>query len=488
MQSTFTRSEEQLLLGTLLGDGNLRPTTKSARTWVLTIRHGWIQHEYNSAKYRILSESGALPPYKQKNGGYGEWSSLLRTTSLAALERLGRLCYKQQADGRWKKTVTQEWLDQLDWEGVAWWVGDDGSLSPGLSITLHTEGFPHEQVELLVDWLNAREVECRIQPVRGSTTGKLYFRIRCTVAGTRALVAKIAPYVPEPMRYKIAIPPVLDRVRCSECGTDFKPSQRLQNAIWRKPGRKVRCYRPECNSSCQRARWFAAKSPEEQAATLERIAKRDDPAWTPTVAAREYRAANRERILAYRREWRAKRKAAQAPKSFTCARCGVTGPRTARSGLQKYCAACKPLVRQEHTARAVKQHQEWSAAQPPTRARACSWCQKEIQVARGSRQEFCSLDCRDQAANKRRRNRSAATAETRREALASRFTTRACQGCGATIQVPGGKRTRFCSISCRVRASNQRQWAKSKAATSSGSSTSESSPSTTSRPTGTTPS
>jgi hypothetical protein len=79
-------------------------------------------------------------------------------------------------------------------------------------MAIHTEGFPENEVNLLVEWLqSAWKVECH------SYHYKTYWRIMFPAVGRNKFQDLIREYIIPEMQYKLTIK--LEKVYCSMCGT-----------------------------------------------------------------------------------------------------------------------------------------------------------------------------------------------------------------------------------------------------------------------------
>lgn len=178
-------------------------------------RHGWVQHEYNFQKYTVLSEFVHTPPKKQKNSGFGEYSSVWVSLSTPTLLPIRLLCYP---DG--KKRVTRAWTERLTWEAIAWWYQDDGSLVNG-RITISTHSFTQPECQLLVDRLTEMGVLASVSPVR-KPDRREYWVIRLGREQAAAFLRHVRPFLHLSMAYK-AETNRLDLVTCHWCQTSYPP-------------------------------------------------------------------------------------------------------------------------------------------------------------------------------------------------------------------------------------------------------------------------
>jgi len=218
----LTEKQKQLLLGTVLGDGCM--------SWAATygryrLAHGAIQADYCRHKAAILGSLISVQPKIVPNLGYGKELCVSSTRSHPCFEFLRPLCYRLNPEtGRLAKHVTPEWLDQLDWEGIAYWYLDDGGINKpengNPSITFSTHSFPKEEVELLAEMLTKRGVEAKANPVHKGQ--KVYWVILLGVEATRIFRDKIRSFVPSCMSYKLEIPNAVE-LTCAFCGATFTP-------------------------------------------------------------------------------------------------------------------------------------------------------------------------------------------------------------------------------------------------------------------------
>jgi hypothetical protein len=236
-----TGSALQLLLGSLLGDGgfDLRPTHPRYR-----VNHGAPQHEYVKHKAAILRDYVQSPPRLVKSGGYGALTSRLQTVTTPAFEPLASLCYQA---GR--KTVTREWLDQLTWEGFAFWFMDDGHVTRSAA-GISTHGFSEAEVRLIASWLAGRGLPAQVDTVT-TASGKVCWAIRFRLREAIALVELIRPFVPECMSYKVVLTPRPERP-CSVCGAVFTPRHAIRGIAL--------CGKNECRLANNNRSWAARRA------------------------------------------------------------------------------------------------------------------------------------------------------------------------------------------------------------------------------------
>jgi hypothetical protein len=241
-------SQLQLLLGTLLGDGCLsipenetkkpyvprppsltkRGVVRKSRTPTTPPRGPCIRYRANhSVKQDLYCRDKAAKlgwlvlstPHVSKNGGFGTFNTAFSTLKSPSLDFLRTLCYRQDETGRYVKEVNEHWLSLLDWEGVAYWVMDDGTSGGALSIATH--GFRHEETVLLANWLTAKGIDALVS-IERKPDGRQYSYVRLNRESSRLLAERIRPFMHPSMMYKLdAIAPQMPVITCSCCGVEM---------------------------------------------------------------------------------------------------------------------------------------------------------------------------------------------------------------------------------------------------------------------------
>lgn len=167
----FDHHQEQLILGSMLGDANLHRWTqisnKKSRNKLsghkLTFAHSIKQIDYLIHKRSIIGGS----KIGQRISGFGAIIKHFSFCNSASMGPYIRLCL----DDDHQKRVSQEWLNRLDWCGIAYWYMDDGSLiitKKRPRIEFHTESFSTEERELLRAMLRERfDLETSLRKCNG---------------------------------------------------------------------------------------------------------------------------------------------------------------------------------------------------------------------------------------------------------------------------------------------------------------------------------
>jgi hypothetical protein len=179
----LTSDEEQLILGSLMGDASLDFAHKRASAPRLSMNHGSKQHAYVSFKAQELARLGATVRIL-KNGGYGAFNARLSTPTLECLKPIHELMYTP------KKVITKTLLDKLTYRAWAFWWMDDGSLSKtSISGTLSTCSFSEEDHKLLKSYFYDYGIETVVD-------FRKYFYLRFNKQGIVKFINKINSEVP----------------------------------------------------------------------------------------------------------------------------------------------------------------------------------------------------------------------------------------------------------------------------------------------------
>ena len=182
----ISNEQEQILMGSLLGDGCLRK-------YVLTQyreTHSLKQKDYLIWKKNIL----ALPhsPFSE--------DKICRYETLSLLQ-LNKYYYMFYQNG--KKVVTKEILDKLEPLGLAVWYMDDGCLTKN-SIILCTDTFSYDENLLIQNYFKDKlGIQTKISKINYPNNPKDYFRIRFCKKAMIKFLQVIKLYIVECMNYKL---------------------------------------------------------------------------------------------------------------------------------------------------------------------------------------------------------------------------------------------------------------------------------------------
>nr|AAA67801.1 site-specific DNA endonuclease I-CpaII [Lobochlamys segnis]ALO21061.1 putative LAGLIDADG homing endonuclease [Lobochlamys segnis] len=166
----LTDDEKALIAGTLLGDAHIQKRGDSYR---LKIAHGLDHEELVVWKYNRLirlcqtTQPPRVETYSTKlKSGVLPQGVVFYTSSGKYLKETYDLFYKQTADGRRVKTITQELIDSLPKHPLvlAAFFMDDGSVrSDCYSGKIATPGFAgKEESQLLCNYLHSWDVQANV--------------------------------------------------------------------------------------------------------------------------------------------------------------------------------------------------------------------------------------------------------------------------------------------------------------------------------------
>lgn len=198
---TLKKEEEDLIIGTCLGDGSIQYPHRQSCFPRLVIRHGRVQHSYNCFKASVLARFDPSVCVV-KNGGYGDFTSVLMTSCHKVFDSIYHIFYKKVKVRR-KKRITKELYPYLNRNVLMWWFLDDGSNSllrdsSQAHAIISTNGFPKENVILLSEMLQEKfHLKSTVSPPRD------YWYLRFNNQNSSKLIKLIADLVPFCMRYKV---------------------------------------------------------------------------------------------------------------------------------------------------------------------------------------------------------------------------------------------------------------------------------------------
>lgn len=196
----FTERQKDIVFGTLLGDGYLRPTNGNAKnhSYALSLCHGEKQLDYLKWKLNELDNFVTTKDFlvnKRSFRGNAPTYSF-STISHPFLNEAHRICYSNNG----KKDITAEWLDQLSPLSLAIWYLDDGSLNKHYhTIVLCTNSFSRNGQLLAINYLKQQfNLDAKLEARRNNQTV-----IRINASQSRKFMDIIIPYVPSCMEYKL---------------------------------------------------------------------------------------------------------------------------------------------------------------------------------------------------------------------------------------------------------------------------------------------
>ena len=197
---SFPYEIKQLILGSLLGDASINANDKDGGYRCVHFSQSDKQIAYFNYKKNLLGKY-ALGE-RTRTSGYGSLMHDMHTTTNLEINKfLNEHCIKNG-----KKFVTQEWCNELDPMGLAFWYMDDGSISNrdndrlGCRIHISTNGFSLQENKTLANMLRDR---FGIKATIGDKETYKGHTLILDVKNTERFCSLIAPYVCDSMKYKL---------------------------------------------------------------------------------------------------------------------------------------------------------------------------------------------------------------------------------------------------------------------------------------------
>jgi hypothetical protein len=183
----LTSLQRDLVIGSLLGDGYLMPTTAGC---CFRVNHGHRQRTYVDWKFRLMSDYVRTPPRGSGRSYY------FRTITHPEFTGLQEHFYASSV----RKTVPMQLLErELTAFGLAIWFMDDGARDRK-QLRINSQGFSHGENLALIRFLNAK-FGLTAWPNRD----KGRCRLRIGEESTERFVALVGPHVIPEMRYKLPL-------------------------------------------------------------------------------------------------------------------------------------------------------------------------------------------------------------------------------------------------------------------------------------------
>lgn len=208
---TLRQEQKDLLVGTLLGDGNLQSETKG-RTWRYRALHKNEHREYLFHKYDVLKNLCNTEPHLSEvldtrtNKVYKRW--LFNTLVQDSLRYYGKMFYKYDPKtNRFIKDVPIPIEKILTPRAIAYWYMDDGSLKwlgNSNAMRICTESYNDHGVRRLKKALKTI-YDIETQLTRKTNQGVLVgYRLAINERNSQPFRQLIEPYLIDCMRYKVS--------------------------------------------------------------------------------------------------------------------------------------------------------------------------------------------------------------------------------------------------------------------------------------------
>lgn len=193
-RTLLTDKQHDLIIGTVLGDGNIRQRDKNCS---FRVGHTKKQEKYLYWKYSLFREFTKLSP----NWNIRKLNDhIIKTLEFSTFTHqifnyYRRLFYKND-----RKHVTREILNMLTPRSLAIWVCDDGCFEKRQGyIIFCTNSYSLEEHEIIKKYF---EEIWGLSPTIGFRDKKYYY-LRFKQDDTKKLIKIIKPYIPSSMKYKI---------------------------------------------------------------------------------------------------------------------------------------------------------------------------------------------------------------------------------------------------------------------------------------------
>ncbi len=182
---SVTSRQQEIMIGSLLGDGHLAKTT---RGYAFRVNHGLMQKEYVDWKYRELCSLTNGIPSTYKTTYY------FRTVSHRYFDEMRNLFYRKN-----KKIIPQNISRLLTPLAIAVWFMDDGTKE-GNQVRINTQSFTKKENKKLSDTLEATlGIKSTIN------RDKHFFRLRISDRSMSLFRKMVEPHIVPSMQYKLSL-------------------------------------------------------------------------------------------------------------------------------------------------------------------------------------------------------------------------------------------------------------------------------------------
>ena len=200
----LAKDQQDVLIGTILGDGNIRILKKEA---FLTVSHGEKQKDYVFWKYNVFQNWVLTKPrkeirqyYKNRERSLVSWR--FSTISHPEITRYYKLFYPKGKKAI-PSLINSILISPLT---LAVWYMDDGSRKPyGKGAFLHTQSFSVSDQKRLIEslWKNFA-IEAKLSSA-GLSKGNRKYRLYIRAKSFLHFRNLILPYIPPSFLYKISL-------------------------------------------------------------------------------------------------------------------------------------------------------------------------------------------------------------------------------------------------------------------------------------------
>ena len=195
--TSLSSIQEQVILGGILGDSSFRHYNNKEYSNGIIMRHSLKQKDYVKYKNKLLGELVIHYKEYEVQNSYKKEKVEAWTYSNQAISKIYQLCTKDN-----HKYITKEWLEKLNWLGIAIWYMDDGSLNVGTknpSIYFHTEGYSKEENETIINFFSHIGIKAYLRRY------KTYYFVAISTNDSNKIWENIKTFIPDSMQYKLPL-------------------------------------------------------------------------------------------------------------------------------------------------------------------------------------------------------------------------------------------------------------------------------------------
>jgi hypothetical protein len=198
MVDSLNKIQKSMLYGSLLGDCSIYKSKLGG--YRISWSHALPQDSYSQLICKILSPIHANRRQFVPKNSFSKNEKVSYVFNHGVFAEICGVCRTTDKS----KTITKEWLDQIDEISLAFWYQDDGSLSTGNAskqkprALFHTEGFNENEQNMLIEMLITKfNIAAVKQKYRGYTC------LRLNKDAADILWTIISPYIHKDMKYKL---------------------------------------------------------------------------------------------------------------------------------------------------------------------------------------------------------------------------------------------------------------------------------------------
>lgn len=195
--TSLSSIQEQVILGGILGDSSFRHYNNKEYSNGIIMRHSLKQKDYVKYKNKLLGKLAIHYKEYEAQNSYEKEKVEAWTYSNQAISKIYQLCTKDN-----HKHITKEWLEKLNWLGIAIWYMDDGSLNVGTknpSIYFHTEGYSKEENETIINFFSHIGIKAYLRRY------KTYYFVAISTNDSNKIWENIKTFIPDNMQYKLPL-------------------------------------------------------------------------------------------------------------------------------------------------------------------------------------------------------------------------------------------------------------------------------------------